>query len=43
MIGDKTRITKLMNINDEILGIARLLGPEVLKIILEILPAECRL
>ena len=31
LIVDKTKVTKLMNINDEIRGIARLLGPEVLK------------
>lgn len=31
LIIDKTRMTKLMNINDEIRGIAHLLGPEVLK------------
>jgi len=31
LVVDKTRVTKLMNINDEIRGIAQLLGPEVLK------------
>lgn len=31
LVVDKTRVNKLMNINDEIRGIAQLLGPEVLK------------